>query len=474
MSTQTERERVAHLLRRFGLGASEAEVDFYGADGYPSAVEKLLAYASVDEGYDTSPEPFRSGDQNQPNPRQVQLWWIVRLIVTKRPLQERLTVFWHDHFATSASKVTQGAMMATHVDVLRAHATSSFRALLKAAIQDPAMIFWLDNQFNVRGKPNENLAREIMELFTLGIGHYTEDDVKETARALTGWGFRRLRPAEAASTGRVAEFRFYPNQHDRGLKTIRGNTGPFDGEDVLNMLCDDPQTARHIVTKFWEWFAYPKPDPSLVERLAANWRRNGLDIKALVRDVAMSSEFQSERARRAVFKNPVDFAVAAVRQLGVGESVRSALAGSPDGRAPRSALVPALALQQSMRAMGMDLIFPPDVAGWETGQAWITSATMVERIGFADRLFGAVVPGSRRAQMRFPAFPLFATNPTPEGAARRLVSVFDAPIPEPKIKDLTEAATKAARGSRVTPQNANAVANAVSRLIFGSPEFQMA
>lgn len=240
------------------------------------------------------------------------------------------------------------------------------------------------------------------------------------------------------------------------------------------MLCDDPQTARHIVTKFWEWFAYPNPEPALVERLAANWRRSGLDIKALVRDVALSSEFQSERAYRAVFKNPVDFAVAAVRQIGVGESLRAALVSPPEGRAPRLALAPALTLQQSMRAMGMDLVYPPDVAGWETGPAWITSATMVERIGFADRLFGSTNPGTRRVQMRFPIFPLFAADPTPEGAARRLVSVFDAPIPEPKIASLVEAAAKAASGGRITPQNANAVAGSVSRLIFGSPEFQMA
>ncbi|MFQ3588034.1 MAG: DUF1800 domain-containing protein [Fimbriimonadaceae bacterium] len=474
MSFRTERDRVAHLLRRFGLGSSEAEIDFYGEGGYAAAVDRLLAFESIDEGYDTSPDLFRTGDQNQLNPRQVQLWWIARLIVTKRPLQERLTVFWHDHFATSAAKVVQGPMMANHIEVLRSNAAGSFRSLLKATIQDPAMVFWLDNQFNVKGKPNENLAREIMELFTLGIGHYTEEDVKETARALTGWGLRRMRPNEPGANGRVAEFRFYPNQHDGGLKTIRGQTGPFDGEDVLNMLCDDPQTARHIVTKFWEWFVYPKPEPALVDRLAGGWRRNGLDIKALVREVALSTEFQSERAQRAVFKNPVDFAVAAVRQIGVGEPLRTALASSVDGRAPRLALAPVLTVQQSMRAMGMDLVYPPDVAGWETGPAWITSATMVERIGFADRLFGAIAPGSRRVQMRFPVFPLFAANPTPEGAARRLVSVFDAPMPESKMAGLFEAAAKAASGGRVTPQNANAVAAAVSRLIFGSPEFQMA
>jgi uncharacterized protein (DUF1800 family) len=481
MALRTEREKGAHLLRRFGLGASEAELDYYlkGA-GLSGAIEKLLDYEKVDENFEL-PLQALANQNGQVNMPAVQLWWVARLLITRRPLQEKMTLFWHDHFATSAAKVVGPPLMHGQNELLRANATGKFQTLLLEASQDPAMLFWLDNQFNVKGKPNENFAREIMELFTLGIGNYSEKDIQEAARAFTGWTIGRpgagRRPNQntqpVQQVRRNAEFVFRPILHDDGFKEILGNKGNFTGEDVCGILVGNPQTAKYLTLKIWEWFAYPNPEPALVDRLTAKFRDSGLDIKVLLRSVMESSEFYSDKAERAVFKNPVDFIIPTLRQLGVGEALAAQVNGQE--QVQRGRLIPAVAAQQAMKSMGMELLFPPDVAGWDGGQAWISTATMVERIQWGDRLFGVGQTGGRlqRAQTRVPAFGLFAADPTAKGVAEKLLSVFDAPVPESKKGQLVQAAEKAT-GGRLTPQNANAAAAAVARLIFGTPEFQMA
>lgn len=193
MPLQTDREKGAHLLRRFGLGASEAELDYYLKDGLNGAVDRLTEYESVDEGFNINPydlQPEKA--KNLPMPI-LTAWWIARMIATRRPLQEKMTLFWHDHFATSASKVKASEFMLQQNETLRQYATGNYRSLLTNMSKDPAMLFWLDNQENVRGKPNENFAREVMELFTLGVGNYSEKDVQEAARAFTGWSVMRSR-----------------------------------------------------------------------------------------------------------------------------------------------------------------------------------------------------------------------------------------------------------------------------------------
>ncbi|MFN8221202.1 MAG: DUF1800 domain-containing protein [Fimbriimonadales bacterium] len=469
----SEREKVAHLLRRFGLGASEAEVDYYGANGYSDAVDKLLDFEQVDEGFNVPIDRFAIGENKQVPMPAFQAWWVLRLISTRRPLQEKMAVFWHDHFATSANKVNQTMLMYGQNEILRSLGTGNFRELLLKVSQDPAMIFWLDNQFNVKGKANENFAREVMELFTLGIGHYTEKDIQEAARAFTGWNFRRQLPREVAGDERPkAVFAFRAAQHDDGEKTIFGKTGAFTGEDVIDMLCENPQTSKNIVRKIWEWFAYPNPDEGLVSDLAEKFRNSGLEIKALLRAVMKAPEFTGAKAVRAVYKNPVDFIIPTVRQLGIGEALMRQYKDPtiPGAQAGRGAMQ---AVTQAMKGMGMELLFPPDVAGWDSGPAWVTSATMVERIQWGDRLFGQTSPEARRQVLRYPFFNLFRANPSPAGVVDTLLSVFDAPLPAARRAPLVAAAEKVC-GNAVTERNANATAAAVSRLIFGSPEFQFA
>ncbi len=483
MAARSEREKIAHLLRRFALGASEAEIDYYGQGGLKGAIDKLLDYESVDENFGVTLSAFQQQNNGRVNIRGVQAWWVLRLLTTRRPLQEKMTLFWHDHFATSASKVNAPLMMYQQNELFRRNATGKFPVLLEEASKDPAMLFWLDNQFNVRGRANENFAREVMELFTLGIGHYSEKDIQEASRAFTGWSIRRLPQRDTMQMGdqyRQAEYVFRRPQYDAGEKSVLGKTGALTGEEVLSHLCELPRTAIYISQKLWEWFAYPNPEPSIVDRIANRLRDSGLDIKAALRAIMETPEFYSEKAFRAVYKNPVDFCIPTLRQLGVGETtmqlIQQAPADAPQG--PRRFMGAVAALQQTMDAMGMELLFPPDVAGWDGGQAWISTATMVERIQWADRVFGVANEGAargvrQRAQIRFGAFPLFASDPSPEAVAKKLVSLFDAPIPEEKMPQLVAAAEKES-GGRVTQQNANKTAAAVTRLIFGAPEFQMA
>ncbi len=471
MALRNDRDKTAHLLRRFGLGASEAEVDFFSKGGYPAAVDRLLAYEDAPE-VEIDPETFRNaqGILNLPAAR---AWWHARILTTRRPLEQALTLFWHHHFATSAEKVDVGPTMVRHVETLRRGAKGRFIDLLLAVSKDPAMLYWLDNHLNEKGKPNENFAREVLELFTLGIGHYTEGDVKEAARAFTGWTFGvRVggRVREGAKPRATSQFQFVAAQHDDGIKTILGNRGPFDGEDVLGILAGRPETALFLTRKVWEWFVYPDPEPALIDRIARQWRAQGLDTAWLVKTIALSPEFVSDRAFRAVVKNPVQFCASTLRQLGVGQRVADSLAAAEGSDAGlRRAIAPAAIAAQTTRSMGMDLLYPPDVAGWKIGEAWVSTATMVERMKWAGRLFG----GTAGPGLNLPAAAYLEGAGTPEALVERILSLFDAPIPVAKRGPLLAAARDgiAAGASRGTVQTA---AQEVTRLVFGSPEFQFA
>lgn len=479
MQLRTEKEKVAHLLRRFGLGASESELDYYGKDGLKGAIDKLLNFEQTDEGWEIPFSKF-ANDKGLVNIRVLPIIWATRLSVTRRPLQEKLTLFWHDHFATATSKVDVAPAMYLQNETLRAHCKGRFEDMLLAISRDPAMIYWLDNQENVKGKPNENFAREVMELFTLGIGHYTEKDVQEGARAFTGWGFLGQRARDSKPRGKT-EFLFRPALHDDGAKSFLGNKGNFNGDDVLGILCGNPQTALHITKKMWEFFAYKDPDRGLIEKLAKRFRDSGLTVSVLVRSIMESDEFYSDKCVRKLYKTPVDFVMATIRQLGLGSSVVERLKEAPEGNALRAVGGMGLA-ERSMKAMGMELFNPPDVSGWDGDAAWITTATMVERIKWASALFGEgetprnVNPNKGKGpgplpSLRLPIAQMVEHDGTARGLARSMISVLDATLPESKVKQIEQAAVNAAGGNSVSG-GGQAIGSVVARLIFGSPEFQ--
>lgn len=466
----TEREKVAHLLRRFGLGASEAELDYYLKLGLPATIDSLLNYEQIDEGFDVPITKFQQGAKMRVSMRGLQAWWVLRLLATRRPLQEKMTLFWHNHFATSAAKVNQPVLMYQQNCLLREQATGKFQDLLMDVSKDPAMLLWLDNQYNVAGRANENFAREVMELFTLGIGHYTEKDIQESARAFTGWAFRRTKTYEDdfGNGARTAVFFFKTRQHDDGVKNFLGSSGNFNGDDIIGLLCGNPQTAKFIAKKLWTWFAYSDPEPELVERLASDWYQNGLDIKYLLRKVMESDEFYSAKAYRRVFKNPVDFVIAPMRQLGIGAQLVAAVKTMDE--VSGSALGVISNAVEAINEMGMPLFFPPDVAGWDIGKAWITSATMVERTSFGPAMFGDAAL-AHHGKINYDTYPLFANNVQLDAVVARLLSLLDAELPENKVRALNHCAMEISQGA-LTAQNSNHVAGQVSRLIFGCPEYQ--
>lgn len=489
MAFDTDREKVAHLLRRFGFGASEQELDFYSNGGVAKAIDRLVNFEQIPDDKNVEIEYFYielgQAKVKAIRPSETKIWFLSRMLTTQRPLEMRMTLFWHHHFATSAEKVDSGEAMYKHIETLRTHAFGRFEELLLSISRDPAMLYWLDNGDNVKGKPNENFAREIMELFTLGIGHYTEKDIQEAARAFTGWRYGTERP-----NGRIvptktiprknSEFIFMPNLHDDGPKEILGNTGPFNGEDVCGILSGQMQTSRYIVAKIWDWFVYPNPEPELVNRLATKWRKGGLNIRNLIRDIMESPEFFSEKAKDAIVKNPVDFAVASARQLGIGAGLadRVRTTEATNGQQARRFFAPIAVVAQATKAMGMDVLYPPDVAGWNIHNSWISTATMIERIKWAEKLFvgTALAPRNGKAGRTVPAYQaytLFDEGADARSVANKLVSVFDARFDSKKIDQLTAAASAAMDGKPVSPQNAGPAAAAVSKLIFASPEFQL-
>ena len=282
---------------------------------------------------------------------------------TPVPLLEKMTLFWHGHFATSLQKVKAPRLMLEQNELFREHATGSFRELTKAVCVDPAMMVYLDTNQNRKGKPNENFARELFELFTLGEGNYTERDIKEAARAFTGYNLNR----------RTGTARLIPRQHDHGLKTVLDQTDRFKGEAVVDLALAQPACAEFMVTKLWEFFAYEAPEKGLVQSLAKQWREDDYQIRPLLRSVFLSAAFYDpKKSIRTQIKSPVQFLVQIVRQLELKE-------------------LPLNVATTTLSTLGQSLFHPPNVAGWEGGKAWINTNTLLSRYNIA----GLIAKGVR-------------------------------------------------------------------------------
>ncbi len=359
-------EGARHLLNRSGFGASPQEVTMFARLERAMAVDQLLAQAQsvamtpppgwVNEPLSrrgeamTEEEKVMRLEEQKQRGFELRGWWLAEMASTASPLTERMTLFWHNHFTSSMQKVKHGQLMYRQNLLLRQHALGSFSDLLHGAAKDPAMLIYLDGVRNLKGEPNENFSREVMELFTLGEGRYTENDIREAARAFTGWGVDR-------DSG---EFRFRRNQHDDGSKTILGQTGNFDGDDVLDLLLGRPETADFITRKLWREFVSPVTDEREVRRLATVFRSNRYQIKPLLQGLFMSEAFWAGANRGSLVKSPIELTVGTLRTFELRP---------PDWR-------PVI---QVNRAMGQDLFNPPNVKGWPGGDAWINSQTLLLR-----------------------------------------------------------------------------------------------
>jgi uncharacterized protein (DUF1800 family) len=280
------------------------------------------------------------------------------MLTTPRPLEEKLTLFWHGHFATGDAKVRDYRMMLRQNEMLRSNANGTLRALLVGILKDPAMLVYLDNGENVKAHPNENFGRELLELFSMGVGHYSERDVREAARAFTGW------------TNDVLEFRFDKTQHDFGDKMFLGRTGPLDGTDIIDTILAQDAAGEFVAAKLYRYFARDDISPALKTTLGRSFKASGYQIKPLLKRIFLSQDFYSQPSMATQIKSPVVLVISTYRKLGLRE-----LPTIPD-------------FGRLTGALGQTLFDPPNVAGWAGGRTWITPATLMQRGNlFRDVLF---------------------------------------------------------------------------------------
>lgn len=348
------RRDATHLLWRTQCGASAAEIDRALSDGLAATVDRLLA---------TLPEPdeFAGDDQtlrllalDSGNPADLRAWWAHRLLKSANPLAEKLTLFWHGHFATSHVKVRSVELMLAQNELFRQHAWGSFRELLHGVSRDTAMLVWLDGNANRLRHANENFARELFELFALGVGNYTEQDIQQAARAFTGWHVRQ------------DKFWFNKLQHDTGKKTLFGRDEDLDGDDVVELSLEQPAAARFVAGKLLRFFVTPSPPDEAVDQVAAALRASDYRLQPVLRQVFTSTYFYSPAVRRGIIKSPADLLLGAQRSLEAKANLQ--------------------ATTQRMAELGQDLFAPPTVEGWTGGRLWINSATLLARANFAADL----------------------------------------------------------------------------------------
>ncbi len=350
--------KLAHLLRRAGFGARPSEWAEYAALGVAGATQQILHPQRVPDHLQEVLGDIGGDYVDFDDLGSIRHWWLYRLVHTRRPLEEKMTLFWHNHFATANYKVDNARRMWRQNETFRKYGLGSFRTLLQEVARDPAMLVWLDGNSNHVGKPNENFAREVMELFTLGEGGgYTEKDVQEMARAFTGW-----RGANSESG-----FVYDPTLHDDGEKTVLGQTGNWHADDVIDILVRQPATARFLATKLFRFFVHDSPSSADIARLGDVYFKSGYDISAVLEAIFTSQVFYSPAAHFAKIKSPVEYAVMTIRSLDAPMLAVRDLAG-------------ALAL------MGQELFNPPNVKGWPEGRAWINARTLIARVGFASTL----------------------------------------------------------------------------------------
>jgi uncharacterized protein (DUF1800 family) len=345
--------KVGHLFRRASFGATMAQLESALKAGPDKTIDALLTGGPGQDKFDAETHKLADSVIRANDGRQASAWWLYRMLYTPHPLREKLTLFWHNHFATSHKKVQNAGYMLRQYELMCRHALGNFRTLLLEMSKDPAMMVWLDTRGSKKASPNENYARELMELFSLGIGHYSEQDIRQAARAFTGWEIHGGEP------------QFNAAQHDGGEKTVLGKKGKFQGADIVAICLEQDAAPRFIVGKLYRFLISETndPTPGLLDSLAEQFRKSDYDFGALVKTMLRSNLFFSPVGYRTRIKAPVDFALGIIRAL--------------EGRIGTTALADAL------DGLGQHVFFPPSVKGWDGGQAWLNGHTLLARQNLA-------------------------------------------------------------------------------------------
>ena len=481
MSLST-REKIVHLLNRFSFGAPQHEVEEFMSYGVTATVDRLIDYDNVEDAFDVHPLEFffDAPDKINMDSSKLPQWWILRMVTSKRASQEKLSLFWHGHFAVSGAKVGYGPAMLQYLNTIRENANGNFGVLLDKVSKTPAMVHWLDTDRSLRGKPNENFAREVMELFTLGLGNYTEKDIQEAARAFSGWSLRypinelggmsevdRVRFAHTKGMPMVV-FQDAPDLHDNDEKTVLGKTGTLSAEDILETLAKHPKTAAFITKKLWEFYVYENPEPEVIERLSKAFLESGGEIKA--------PEFWSVKAVGTMVKNPVDFCIGALRQVNAGPQFLIKRDGNAKFDSPvnRGLLGDLYQVRRFLTNQGLSLLFPADVSGWKWGSVWATPAAMLDRGKFQDYVFNPNGKGGPISAFALDHMMRDLKQGTPEEIVDRILAIHNVRMDAERRAVLIGLCKKGGGNKALaTRTKAATLVRSLARLIYASPEYQL-
>jgi uncharacterized protein (DUF1800 family) len=385
-------EDAAHLLRRAGFGGTIADIEALRRLGPALAVEKLLSFSSsdgtegnphnLDEQFEAAKEAGRPPNQQVASTVPIaQGWWLHKMRTSREPLKEKLTLFWHGHFVSGLDKVRHGYMLKNQNELFRRLGLGKFKTLTLEVSKDPAMLRYLDNNVNTKKKPNENFARELMELFTMGVhGGYTEKDIQEAARAFTGWTFQ-LRLGDGGDRIKNPTFVFNQREHDTGKKTVLGRTGNLGGEDVVDITCSHPSTPKFIITKLWNFFVSPQISDTALADLTALWQRSDGNIRDILREVFNSAEFYAPENRYSLIKTPLELVIGSLRASKAQLEMQHEYG-----------------LLGALSRMAQIPMYPPDVSGWDGDLDWIADTTMLNRLQFMATLSSGSLPTSNRGR----------------------------------------------------------------------------
>ncbi|MDO8974544.1 DUF1800 family protein [Reyranella sp.] len=415
-----------HLLSRTSFGMTPAEIRSLETVAYASAVDRLLtnprreAMTPAPDWIGMGPAELQRRQKSaeaqrkqgvdgkvlevmlpvREQGRELRNWWVEEMITTDQPLVERMTLFWHGHFTSSLMKVRHPSSLFRQNALFRREALGNYASLLRSVARDPAMLIYLDGRGSVARQPNENFARELLELFTLGEGRYGEADIKAVARAFTGWSVDR-------ESGQFVE---HPDRHDDGQKTFLGKSGRFGGDEILTILLAQPRTAEMIVEKLWREFVSLKPDPAEVTRLAGGFRQGGYEIKPLMRALLLSAAFRDPANRGALIKSPVDLIVGSVRVLGLPVPEKTGLV-------------------RMLQGLGQVPFDPPNVKGWAGGESWISTYTLLLRQQFLRRMIEATSVAPMDGGMRMADRPNRRADRREQLPAAETMQMMDPPRP---------------------------------------------
>ncbi len=454
-------EDAAHLMRRAGFGGTPEQIEELRRLGPQLAAEKLLRFTAQD-GTQSNPhsieKTFQEAQQqgvNNPAARAIptlQAWWIHKMLQSREPLKEKLTLFWHGHFVSALDKVRNAFMLRDQNELFRNKGLGKFQDLVLEVSRDPAMLRYLDNDKNVKKHPNENYARELMELFTMGAhGGYTEKDVQEAARAFTGWTFSRQR----LNANPDPKFIFNASQHDSGVKTVLGQTGKLGGEDVVRIVTNHPATPKFMTRKLWAFFVNEDVPHTVIEELSRTWVQSGGNIREVLLEMLSSEAFYAPENRVVLIKSPLEYVIGTLRSLNIG-------------------LKPAqeMGLIGLLNAMAQAPFLPPDVSGWDAGLGWISDTTLLNRLNFVGMIAGTGrLPVPRNRQNQGQQDPAMISFEVPRGA--NTTETIDL-IGRTLLGSTPSGGLRRALEAYAKGRNSPEIAKGLLYLVLASPQYHLA